>query len=102
MCCVHGLHQLVALSTMLHTFGTPGKHCMRVVKHRELNRVVMPCRLKKDIVTGAANAVFVFNQVLIHLQVCIMISAFLTLTHLESAVRRMLPYTRSGKCLTPV
>ena len=31
MCCVHGLHQPVALSTMLHTFGTPGKHCMRVV-----------------------------------------------------------------------
>ena len=53
--------------------------------HRELNKTVMPCRMKKDIVTGAANAVFVFNQVLAHLHVSIMISAFLTLKHLGSA-----------------
>ena len=86
----------VALSAMLHTFGTPGKQCMRVVSTQGLNKTVMPCRMKKDIVTGAANAVFVFNQVLVHLQVTIIISAFLTLMHLEVCACFLTPGVESA------
>ena len=82
---MHGLHRPVALSTMLHTFGTPGVQCMQVVSPRGTDNIGTPCRMKKDIVTGAADAVFVFNQVLAHLHVSFTISAFLTLKHLGSA-----------------